>query len=92
MRGQRRCHLPAVRYGRHYGQFRGAFFVSRNSRINADGQSSFDDAVLLKSYLLAVQTALPDWAAGDMDVNGRLNAADLTLLKRQLLPQDPDAE
>ena len=66
--------------------------VKLKGDINADGQCSFDDVVLLESYLLAVQTELPDWEAGDMDENGRLNAADLTLLKRQLLLQDPDAE
>ena len=28
---------------------------------------------------------LADWQAGDLDGNGRLNAADLTLMKRELM-------
>ena len=54
--------------------------------LNADGQCSIADAVLLAKYLCAVPgTVLKDWAAGDFDLNGRLNAADFTLLKRRLL-------
>lgn len=53
--------------------------------VNADRKCDIADAVLLQKYLLTVETALPDWQAGDMDENGRLNAIDLTLLKRQLM-------
>lgn len=53
--------------------------------VNADGKCDIADAVLLQKNLLTVETALPDWQAGDMDENGRLNAIDLTLLKRLLM-------
>ena len=53
--------------------------------VNADGTVSVADAVALQKYLLTEVRALPDWSAGDLDQNGRLNAADLTLLKRLLL-------
>lgn len=53
--------------------------------VNADGTCDLADAVLLQKYLLTIETALPDWQAGDLDGNGRLNACDLTLLKRLLL-------
>ena len=50
--------------------------------VNADGKCDTADAVLLQKYLLTIETGLPDWKAGDMDENGTLNTADLTLLKR----------
>ena len=53
--------------------------------VNADGQCSIADAVLLQKYLLTAVSALPDWQAGDMDRTGRLYACDLTLLTRLLL-------
>ena len=53
--------------------------------INKDGKCGKADAVLLLQYLLTAETALPDWNAGDLDNNGRLNADDLTLLKGLLL-------
>ena len=53
--------------------------------INKDGKCDKADAVLLLQYLLTAETALPDWNAGDLDNNGRLNANDLTLLKGLLL-------
>lgn len=53
--------------------------------INADGIVSIADAVLLQKWLLAVPgTVLPNWKAGDMNGDARLNAVDLTLLKRIL--------
>ncbi len=53
--------------------------------VNADGTVSAADAVALCKYLLTQLKTLPDWSAGDLDGNGRLSAADLTLLKRMLL-------
>ena len=53
--------------------------------VNADGAVNLADAVTLQKYLLTATKTLPDWQAGDMDENGRLNAVDLTLLKRMLL-------
>ena len=53
--------------------------------VNADGACTLADAVTLSQYLTAQRKTLPDAAAADLDGNGRLNAADLTLLKRALL-------
>ena len=54
--------------------------------VNADGNVSIADAVLLQKWLLAVpDTVLPDWKAGDMNDNNQLSAVDLTLLKRILI-------
>ena len=53
--------------------------------INLDGKCDTADAVLLQKYLLTIEKTLPDWTAGDLDNNSRLNAADLTLLKRLLI-------
>ncbi len=54
--------------------------------VNADGTCSIADAVLLQKWLLAVpDTERKRWKSGDMDDNARLNAADLTLLKRMLM-------
>ena len=33
----------------------------------------------------AIKDALPDWKAGDLDQNEKLNACDLTLLKQLLM-------
>ncbi|GEM_PF-477054 len=51
--------------------------------VNADGVCDIADAVMLQKYLLDGGT-VTDWQAGDLDGNGRLHAADLTLLKRLL--------
>ena len=53
--------------------------------VNADGSFSVSDAVAVTKYLLGAADTLPDWTAGDLDGSGRLNAADLTLIKRLLL-------
>ena len=54
--------------------------------INLDGSITVTDAVALQQYLLTLQTLTPEQGApADLDGNGRLNAADLTLLKRRLL-------
>jgi enterochelin esterase-like enzyme len=53
--------------------------------VSADGICNIADAVLLQKYLLTAETSLPAWKAGDMDENGRLTAADLSLLKQSLL-------
>ena len=63
-----------------------AFAESVRGDVNADGVCSGKDAELLQRWLLAVpDTTLPDWYAGDLNRDGRLNAADLTLLKQILL-------
>ncbi len=54
--------------------------------VNADGNVNLADAVLLQKWLLAVpDTDLKNWKSGDLDDNARLNALDLTLLKRMLI-------
>ena len=56
--------------------------------INMDGVCDKKDAVLLQSWLLAIpDTELAKWEAGDMNKDGKLNAVDLSLLKRYLLNQ-----
>lgn len=52
--------------------------------VNADGACDLADAVMLAKYLIAAG-GVTDPAAADMDGNGKLNAADLTLLKRHLI-------
>ena len=53
--------------------------------FNGDGAFGLADAVALQKYLLSADTDPADWKAGDMDSSGRLNAADLTLMKRRLM-------
>ena len=52
--------------------------------VNADGRTDAADAAVLQKYLLTAGT-LRDGKAADLDGNGIINAADLTLLKRSLL-------
>ena len=56
----------------------------REGDVTADGLTSLADAVALYKFLTAESDTLADWQAGDMDGNGRLTAADLSLLKRML--------
>ena len=54
--------------------------------LNADGVCSIADAVLLQKWLLAEPDAvISDVQAADLDENGCVNAADLTVMKRMLL-------
>ena len=54
--------------------------------VNADGQFSVADVVLMQKWLLAVPgTELADWQAGDLCADGRLDVFDLCLMKRLLL-------
>lgn len=56
--------------------------------VNADGELLVSDAVLLQKWLLAVpDTRLPDWNRADLRRDGRLDAFDLTLLKRARIAQ-----
>lgn len=56
--------------------------------VNADGVFTVADAVLLQKWLLHTPDAVPNrWTAADFDGNGRLTAADLTLMKRTLMIQ-----
>ena len=54
--------------------------------VNCDGEISIADVVLLQKWLLAERnTHLPAWKYADMDQNGKLNAIDLSLLKRKII-------
>ncbi len=54
--------------------------------VNADGAFSIADAVLLQKWLLAVPDAeLKNWKAADFNADNRLDARDLSLMKRALL-------
>lgn len=56
--------------------------------INKDKALDPADTVLLQKWLLAYPDAAPeDWESGDMDQNGLLYAADLSLMKQVLLAQ-----
>lgn len=57
---------------------------------DGDGQLTQKDVRLLSEWLDGGAASLGDWQAADLDGNGRLNAADMTMLKRLLLNQDPD--
>ena len=54
--------------------------------LSADGTVNMDDVNAMVSFLTAAK-APADWKAGDLNEDGRLNAIDLTLLKRILLYQ-----
>ena len=67
----------------------GACFFAAAVRgdLNADGAVNADDAVMLQAWLLTAadaEPAAPD--AGDCNGDGRLTAADLSLLKREIMP------
>ena len=60
--------------------------------VNDDGAFSISDVVLLQKWLLAVpDTPLANWKAADFCADNKLNALDMTLMKRALLEniQDP---
>jgi arabinan endo-1,5-alpha-L-arabinosidase len=53
--------------------------------VNADGTFNISDAVLMQKWLLAVpDTELKDWKAADFNGDNRLDARDLSLMKRAL--------
>ncbi len=53
---------------------------------NGDGSLTIADAVLLQKWLTCVpDTQLADWTAADLNGNQKLDADDLTLMKRLLL-------
>ena len=57
--------------------------------VNRDGSVGYADVKQLQNFLLKQSDSLSDWRAGDMDGNGKLDARDLTLLKR-LAAQQPE--
>ncbi len=53
--------------------------------VNADGMFNMADVVALQKWLLAVpNAALANWEAGNLCADNRLDASDLTLMKRFL--------
>lgn len=56
--------------------------------INRDGACSLADLVLLQKYLIGEETLSAAWGyLADFDENQKINAKDLTLMKRKLLGQ-----
>ena len=54
--------------------------------VNADGEFSVADLVLLQEWLLAKpNTQLADWQAGDLCEDGRLDTFDIVMMRRELL-------
>ncbi len=53
--------------------------------VNADGQFTVIDLVMLQKWLLCTQDAsLTNWQAGDLCADGRIDAFDLAVMKRKL--------
>ena len=54
--------------------------------VNADGAFNITDAVLLQKWLLTVSdTEMKDWKAADFNEDNRLDARDLSMMKRVLM-------
>lgn len=53
--------------------------------INHDLKTDIADVYALRGFLLAYQTVLNDWKAGDLNGDGRLDAVDYALLRRLVL-------
>ena len=54
--------------------------------VNADGEFSISDIVLMQQWLLAVpDTELTDWKAGDLFKDNRLDVFDLCIMKQLLV-------
>ena len=47
------------------------------------------DAAALEAYLLTKPAEIPDWQAYDLNRDGRLTAADLSLMLRSIKAQEP---
>ena len=56
--------------------------------VNADGQFTVADVVVIQKWLLAVpDVKLADWKAGDLCEDNVINVFDLCLMKRLLTEQ-----
>ena len=54
--------------------------------VNADGKFDSADAVLLQQWLLNIpDTGLKDWKAADLSADNRLDAHDLSMMKKVLM-------
>lgn len=54
--------------------------------VNADGKFTVADVVMMQKWLLHAGS-LTDWTAGDLREDGRIDAFDLCIMKRELLKQ-----
>lgn len=59
--------------------------VKLKGDVNADGTADLADVIALHKFLMTDAATVADPEAADMTGDGRLNAADLTLLKRLLM-------
>ncbi len=60
--------------------------IKVSGNINGDGEFSVADVVTLQKWLLgATDVEIYDWAEADYDLNNRLDASDLCIMKRQLV-------
>ncbi|MBE6861540.1 MAG: hypothetical protein E7497_01380 [Ruminococcus sp.] len=63
--------------------------IKVSGNINGDGEFSVADAVTLqKSLLGADDVKIYDWAEADFDLNNRLDAFDLCIMKRKLIEKN----
>jgi len=65
--------------------FSGNALAAASGDVNSDSSFNLADAVAFSQYLSGQSSTLANPSAGDYDSNGRLNAVDLTLMKRTLL-------
>ena len=79
--------LPLTDCSSEQNDLGASFFASLQGDVNADGRCDSADAILLQKWLLTMPEAADiDAAAADCNRDGILNAADLTLLRRQCRP------
>lgn len=55
--------------------------------LNRDGKIAADDVRTLSAYLTGAKDKNTDYTLSDMNADGAIDARDLTLLKRQLIPK-----
>ena len=68
-----------------YGKPHVAEPVKIKGDVDANGKLEVADAVMLVKYLLTAENTLTDPEAADLNADGILNGADLSLLKAELL-------
>ncbi len=63
--------------------------ITTSGNINGDGEFSVADAVALKKWLLgADDVGIYNWAEADFDLNNRLDAFDLAIMKHKLIEKN----
>ncbi|MBR3448040.1 MAG: family 16 glycosylhydrolase [Oscillospiraceae bacterium] len=77
--------VPLTEINTPQNELGASLFAAVRGDLNADGECTAADAVMLQKWLLCIpETVLPAPSAGDLNKDGILDAADLTLLKRLL--------